>query len=257
MSLVAISLQSGSSGNCIYVEAGGVRLLIDAGISGKQAELRLAHHGIDIRTISAVLISHEHADHVSCAHVYQKKFHLPLCVTDKTWAAMQRYRPVSAKGEVRLYRAGDTLRIGSIKVETVPTPHDAVDGVAFVIDEGRYRVGVLTDLGHVFDQLGSVVESLHAVFLESNYDPDMLATGGYPLSLQQRIQGPAGHLSNLESAELLRASGRKRLKWACLAHLSENNNSPGVAIETHRTVGGHPFPVHAALRDTVTEALVL
>jgi len=255
--MIAISLQSGSSGNCVYVQADGVGLLIDAGISGKQAELRLARYGIDIRTVQGVLISHEHADHVSCAHVYQKKFHLPLYVTGKTWQTMQRYRPVSARGDVRLFRAGETLKIGSVRVETIPTPHDAVDGVAFVVDSGRHRIGVLTDLGHVFDELGPAVESLDGVLLESNYDPEMLETGDYPLSLQRRIRGPSGHLSNLESAHVLRSHGRKRLQWACLAHLSQNNNTPRIALDTHRTHGKHPFPVHAARRDAVTEALEL
>ncbi|MBI5532330.1 MAG: MBL fold metallo-hydrolase [Deltaproteobacteria bacterium] len=256
MSTVAISLQSGSSGNCIFVEANGVRLLVDAGISGKQAELRLAHHGIDIRSVHGVLITHEHADHVSCAHVYQKKFHLPLYATGKTWAAMQRYRSASAHGEVRLFSAGETLKIGALRVETLSTPHDAVDGVAYVIDAGSRRLGVLTDLGHVFTELGPAVASLDGVFLESNYDPDMLETGDYPMALKRRIRGPAGHLSNLESANVLKAHG-KRLLWACLAHLSQNNNTPRIALHTHREHGKHPFPVHAARRDSVTDALVL
>ena len=125
-----------------------------------------------------------------------------------------------------------------------------------MVDSGSRRVGVLTDLGHVFDQLGPAVESLDGVFLESNYDPEMLETGDYPAALKRRIRGPSGHLSNMESADVLKASG-KRLAWACLAHLSENNNTPGIALDTHRKHGKHPFPVHAARRDAVTDALVL
>jgi phosphoribosyl 1,2-cyclic phosphodiesterase len=257
MSIAAIALQSGSNGNCVFVEADGVRLLIDAGISGKQAEQRLARAGIDIRSVQGVLLSHEHRDHVACAHVYQKKFRLPLYVTGKTWAAMQEFRRVEPRAEVRLFRASETLRFGRVTVETIPTPHDAVDGVAFVIDTGTRRLGVLTDLGHVFTELGPVVGSLDGVVLESNYDPEMLETGGYPLALQRRIRGPRGHLSNIESAELLRVHGRKRLAWACLAHLSENNNSPRVALDTHRTVGKHPFPVSYARRYEASEAMEL
>jgi phosphoribosyl 1,2-cyclic phosphodiesterase len=257
MALYALSLQSGSNGNCVFVDADGVRLLVDAGISGKQTQLRLASHGIDIRTIQGILISHEHTDHVACAHVLQKKFGLPLYVTTKTWSAVKRCRPVAPNGVVHVFSAGDTLKIGGVRVETIPTPHDAVDGVAFVVDTGKRRLGVLTDLGHVFDGLGSAVASLDGVFLESNYDPEMLAAGGYPLWLQRRIEGPAGHLSNRESAELLREHGRKRLAWACLAHLSENNNTPDRALATHRGKGGHRVALHLARRDGATDVFEL
>ena len=109
------------------------------------------------------------------------------------------------------FTAGETLLFGNVRVETIRTPHDAVDGVGFVVDDGQHRLGVLTDLGHVFDGLAEVVRSLDAVLLESNYDTQMLATGPYPWFLQERIRGPGGHLSNLESASLLaQCDGRLR-----------------------------------------------
>jgi phosphoribosyl 1,2-cyclic phosphodiesterase len=141
-----------------------------------------------------------------------------------------------------------------LAVETIPTAHDAVDGVAFVIDDGRRRLGILTDLGHVFDGLEEVVSSLHAVILESNYDPDMLDGGAYPEFLKQRIRGPEGHISNVEAAELLACSGR-RLQWACLAHLSEKNNQPKVARRTHRELLCNRFPIHIASRYEATDVL--
>ena len=111
-------------------------------------------------------------------------------------------------------------------METIPTPHDGVDGVVFVVDDGKHRLGILTDLGHVFADLEAVIGSLDAVLLESNYDPDMLANGPYPEWLKERIEGPGGHISNLEAAELLLKAASKRMKWACLAHLSHDNNTP-------------------------------
>ena len=116
------------------------------------------------------------------------------------------------------------------------------------------RLGILTDLGHVFGDLAVVIGSLDAVLLESNYDAAMLANGPYPAWLQQRVRGPGGHLPNLEAAELLLAAAPKRMQWGCLGHLS-HNNTPRLAVETHRTVVGACWPLHVATRDAPTEVL--
>lgn len=241
-----IALQSGSTGNSIFVEAAGVRLLFDAGISGRQAQLRLAAQGIDIASVDALVISHDHRDHVCGMGVYQKKFGLPVYVTEKTLAAAQAANRSLQLKEVRHYEAGARLQFGQVTVETIPTPHDCADGVAFVVDDGTHRAGILTDLGHPFDALDDVVRSLDAVLLESNYDPELLANSSYPYFLQQRIAGPQGHLSNVEAAELLDRSASPRLKWACLAHLSEHNNEPRLAVETHEQIAGRRFKFHVA-----------
>lgn len=250
-----ISLQSGSNGNCIYVEAGGVRLLFDAGISGVQAQERLAARGRDITAVDAVLISHDHRDHVRSAGIFQRKFGLPVYATRRTMEAASAYCNLGVMTEVEYFEAGGGLLFGEIVIETIPTPHDGVDGVAFVVDDGHRRLGILTDLGHVFDRLTSVVQSLDAVVLESNYDPDMLACGSYPEFLKRRIQGPHGHLSNLEAAEVLRSAVGGPLRWACLAHLSEENNTPEVALNCHRHVLGPRLPLHVASRYEPSEVL--
>lgn len=253
MDMIAISLQSGSSGNCIYVEAGGVRLLFDAGITGVQAQDRLAAHGRDIRKVDAVIISHDHGDHIRHAGVFQRKFGIPIYVTPATLAAAASRCTLGKLKDVRNFRSCDTIRINDALVHAIPTPHDGADGSAFVVEAAGKRLGVLTDLGHVFKDLGSIVSSLDAVFLESNYDPAMLAAGPYPAYLKQRIKGPRGHLSNVECAELLsRAFRSSRLQWACLAHLSEENNHPEVALRTHREVIGHDCTLHVAHRYQAT-----
>ena len=253
--MLAISLQSGSNGNCIYVEANGVRLLFDAGISGIRARERLALGGRAISAVDAVLISHDHADHTRCMGVYHRKFGLPIHLTPRTLDAAEARIPLGRIGDVRLFEAGNVLRFGEVSVETIPTPHDGVDGVAFVVDDGRHRLGVLTDLGHPFPGLHEVIASLDAVFLESNYDPDMLVKGPYPAFLKRRIRGRGGHLSNVEAAELLRSAAGGRLKWACLAHLSEQNNDPDLALRTHRGILGNRFPIHVAGRYEATRVL--
>jgi phosphoribosyl 1,2-cyclic phosphodiesterase len=249
-----ISLQSGSNGNCIYVDAAGVRLLLDAGISGIQVKERLALHGREAGEVDAVLISHDHADHSRSMGVLHRKFGLPIYATAKTQQAARRY----ALGEIadlREFSAGDTLRFGHVTVETVPTPHDGVDGVVFVVDDGRHRLGILTDLGHVFADLQAVMGSLDAALLESNYDPDMLASGPYPNWLKKRIEGPAGHISNFEAAELVQAAASPRMKWVCLAHLSRDNNTPDLALATHRTILGARLPIHVATRYRASDAM--
>lgn len=246
--MVVIPLQSGSTGNSIYVEARGVRLLFDAGISGRQARLRLAAYGRDIRQVDALLISHNHADHIRCAGIYHRKFGLPVYVTARTFRAAAAGCSLGPIGDVRHFRAGAVLRFGKVSVETLPTPHDGADGVGFLVDDGRRRLGILTDLGHVFSGLDAAVGSLDAVLIESNYDPDMLAGGPYPAVLQRRIRGPGGHISNDEAAELLAAAAGARMKWACLGHLSEQNNSPDLALRTHRGVLAERFPLYVASR---------
>lgn len=250
--MLAVSLQSGSNGNCIYVEASGVRLLFDAGISGSLASERLSSLGIDIRSIDAVIISHDHADHSRCAGVFHRKFGLPIYMTRKTLDAVRRQHNVGKIFDLIHFSAGETITIRHVSIQTIPTPHDADDGAVFIVSEGSNRLGILTDLGHVFDGLDQVMEGLDAVFIESNYDTRMLINGPYPRHLKQRIMGPSGHISNTEAAELIARAGR-RLKWACLAHLSEQNNSPDIALRTHRSIVPSGLPLFIASRYRASE----
>jgi phosphoribosyl 1,2-cyclic phosphodiesterase len=249
-----ISLQSGSNGNCIYVETDGVSLLFDAGISGSQAKERLAHHGRDVTNVGAVLISHDHADHARSMGIVNRKFGLPVYATAKTYRAATQYG-LREIDDLRHFKAGETLHFGQVTVETVPTPHDGVDGVVFVVDDGQHRLGILTDLGHVFSDLEGVIRSLDAVLLESNYDPDMLANGRYPEFLKKRIEGPGGHISNVEAAEVLKSSASKRMQWACLAHLSKDNNTPALAVKTHHRIFGRRVPIYVATRYDVSDVM--
>jgi len=250
-----ISLQSGSNGNCIYVEANHVRLLFDAGISGRQAELRLTARGRDISAVHAVLISHDHSDHIRCAGIFQRKWGLPVYATRRTLEAANAYHNLGPMSQVHYFESGGAMLFDEVCVEAIATPHDGADGVAFVVDDGRHRVGILTDLGHVFDGLERVVQSLDAVVLESNYDPVMLAQGSYPEFLKERIRGPRGHLSNDDSARVLSRAAAGQLRWACLAHLSADNNTPQRALETHRRVLGCGLPLHVASRFEVGQVL--
>jgi phosphoribosyl 1,2-cyclic phosphodiesterase len=244
--MIAISLQSGSNGNCIYVETGGVKLLFDAGICGSETERRLASYRRDIRQIDAVIISHDHADHVKYAGVLQRKYGLSLFITPITLNTALSSHGLGRLDDVHLFMSGGTIRIGDVIIDAVPTPHDGADGAVFVVESRGKRLGIMTDLGHVFGGLEETISTLDGVFIESNYDPDMLAGGPYPASLKKRIKGPGGHLSNIEAAELLRAAAR--LKWACLSHLSERNNNPSLALRTHRRIVNPHLKLYSASR---------
>lgn len=256
-----ISLQSGSNGNCFYVETETVRLLFDAGISARQAELRLAEHGRDIRDVDALLITHDHGDHARSMGVFQRKFGMPVYITRRTLHASRKYLKKSKMERVRIFTAGSSLQFGDVVVNSIPTPHDSAEGLAYVVEDGDQRVGILTDLGHSFDGLKEVLQSLDAVVIESNYDCNMLSTGRYSESLKRRISGAGGHLSNDDSAALIDAALRygesPRLKWACLCHLSEDNNDPQVALATHQKAIGETFPIFIAKRDGVGPVMEL
>ena len=253
-SMKVISLQSGSNGNCIYVEANGVKLLFDAGISASLVEYRLARRGRDVSAVDAVLISHDHIDHCRSTGILNRAFGLPIYATAKTFEAAKRHA-LGKINDLRYFAAGKKIQFGEVTVETIPTPHDAVDGVVFVVDDGKRRLGIMTDLGHVFSGLGEVIASLDAVLLESNYDPEMLANSSRPEWLKKRIAGPEGHISNFEAAELLLRSATKRMKWACLGHLSQDSNTPGLALATHRKILGDRLPLFLATRYEVSEVM--
>jgi len=251
--VLTFSLQSGSNGNSIYVEADGARLLFDAGISGTQAALRMAAHGREIRDCQALILSHEHSDHTSCAGIFHRKFGLPVYCTKATYRARQRQ--LGTVNDVRHFDPGQTLAFGKVRVHTVPTPHDARDTVCFVIEHGHKRLGIFTDLGHPTPAIRSALAEVDAAYLESNYEPDMLWSGSYPEDLKRRIAGAGGHLSNEEAAKLARETVKPKFKWIAVAHLSQENNEPALAMDAQRTWVGRSLAVHLASRSAVGEIL--
>ena len=249
------SLQSGSNGNCLFVESGEVRLLFDAGLTGIQTKQRLESFDVDIETINAVVISHVHNDHIRYAGVLQRQYGLPIWMSAGTFQEVLAMRRPGRVSSPHIFNGGETLLFGAVKVETIPTPHDAPEGVCFVVDNGAARLGIMTDLGSRFLGLKEILASLDGVYLESNYDSEMLENGVYSEELKQRIRGGHGHLSNADAAALLSSS--KRLRWACLGHLSAQNNSPEVALATHRKILGETLPLYIAPRYEVSEVLEL
>ena len=252
--MLTFSLQSGSNGNSIYVEAGGARLLFDAGLSGKLAMQRMEARGRDICRVDALIISHDHGDHVRCAGIFHRKFGLPIYMTEKSYKATRC--DLGQINDLRHFEAGERLQFGDVIVHSIPTPHDAADGVAFIVEHDGQRLGIFTDLGHPFPDFVHYFPTVDACYLESNYDPVMLTTGPYPYELQERIRGDAGHLSNHEAADLLRTVG-SRLRWAAIAQLSKRNNVPDLAIRARRQYVGESLPLFLAPRYEAGPVMVL
>ncbi|MDR2755432.1 MAG: MBL fold metallo-hydrolase [Planctomycetaceae bacterium] len=251
-----VSLQSGSNGNSYFVESGNIRFLIDSGITASRTVERLTHAGIDIASVQGILISHAHSDHISGAGVLHRRYKIPVWLTQGAYHQVSTSPNIAKKlgklQEPHLFHAGESLQFDGVTIETISTPHDALDSVCFVFDDGQVRLGIITDLGCRFLGLGEIVETLDAILLESNYDEKMLETGMYPEELKQRIRSNTGHLSNIESAKLIQQHG-KHLRWACLGHLSEHNNTPEKTLDTHQKMIGNNLDIFIASRYQCTE----
>ncbi|MBE6427617.1 MAG: MBL fold metallo-hydrolase [Planctomycetaceae bacterium] len=234
-----LSLQSGSSGNCIYLESGGTQLLFDAGISGVCAQNRLLRHGIDIRHVHGLFITHDHRDHTASVNVFHRRFKIPIWMTTRTMEAV-RDKGIRVPGNIQNFSANTRFRFRNLSIEAISTTHDAADGVCFVVDDGSVRFGICTDLGTVFPQLPKLLDSLDGVLLESNYDPEMLENGFYSAGAKARITSDFGHISNFEAATLLAEHGQN-LKCVMLGHISHENNTEELVLETHRQVLGRDF----------------
>lgn len=220
------SLGSGSRGNATLVEYGGTRLLVDCGFSLRATEQRLAQAGLSADQLTAILVTHEHSDHVSGVERLTQRYRLPVYATAGTWHGMG-----ATDLPVHLIRFGEDIDIGDIRITPVPVPHDAREPSQFVFDSGYHRLGVLTDTGTITPLIKEIYSGLDAFFLEANYDPLMLASGPYPAFLRARVGGPLGHLSNQQAAGLLESIDTSSLKQIAVAHISEKNNSPELVLD--------------------------
>ena len=222
-----ISLQSGSNGNCYFIRGHRTSIVIDAGISGKRAQERLAEFGHDLAGASGLVISHDHTDHAGCAGVFHRKFSLPIYASRKTYTAMRH--KIGKVDSYHPFAPHEPFTVGEFSILPILTPHDAAEACGLIIRQGDKSIGIFTDLGCVFDGLGEAIASVDAVVLECNYCPRMLQQGGYPYHLKQRITSDRGHISNTQCAEILATFGR-HLKWVALGHLSGENNTPSHAL---------------------------
>lgn len=220
------SLGSGSKGNGTLVECGETRVLVDCGFLLREAEQRLSRLGVLAESLSAILVTHEHADHIGGVSRLARKHHIPVWMTAGTFAGWDDpYVP-----RLHKFNPHESFRIGALQVQPFPVPHDAREPCHYVFSDGTRRVGVLSDAGAVTPHMRSCLSGCDALMLEFNYDPEMLRVGPYPPSLKARVGGNLGHLSNQQSAELLAQMDVSRLQHLVLTHLSEKNNRPELAL---------------------------
>ena len=228
--LVFCPLYSGSSGNALFAQYGATRVLIDAGKPGVCIQAALAGIGVEIGTISGVLITHEHSDHISGAGVMARKYHLPLYATAGTWRAMEDKVGRIPPELRREFSANQEFWLGGLGVSPFPIPHDAADPVAYRLWGGPASLSIATDLGFFASQVLERISGSDLVLLESNHDPDLLrANPHYSPALKSRILGNRGHLSNEACGQALVQLVARGTRTVVLGHLSGENNNPTLA----------------------------
>ena len=226
------SIRSGSRGNSILVYTEKTRILIDCGISGKTVEGGMKKIGIAPSELSAVLITHEHNDHISGVGVMTRRYNLPVFANEKTWVAMSSCIGKIKEENKRIFENKEKFRLGDIEVTPFKISHDAADPVGYSFEGEGKKISIATDIGMLEKSLFRAVKGSNAVLLESNHDRNMLEISNYPLPLKQRIRSDKGHLSNEEAgyaAKLLYKMGTKKIM---LGHLSRENNYPLLARQT-------------------------
>ncbi|WP_321934899.1 MULTISPECIES: MBL fold metallo-hydrolase [unclassified Paraburkholderia] len=235
------SLGSGSEGNALVVEAGSgttpTRVLLDCGFSAKEVERRLARAGLAADSLTAILITHEHSDHIGSALTLARRWSVPLYMS---WGTAQAVGADDAAGvELNVLWGDEAVEIGELGVLPYTVPHDAREPLQFVFSDGASRLGVLTDVGESTLHISSVLSGCDALVLECNHDLEMLAASRYPASLKARIGGSHGHLNNEAAGDILAGLDRTKLRHLIAAHLSQQNNTPELARAAMAAVLGN------------------
>jgi phosphoribosyl 1,2-cyclic phosphodiesterase len=226
--LAVCILASGSKGNAIFISSGDTSLLIDAGLSGIEIERRLKLRGFDPKNLDAILVSHEHSDHIQGVGVLSRRYKLPVYINSKT-----RKAAVSQLGNLydfKKFECGSMFTLNDLSIHPFSISHDAEDPCGFTVNQNGTKIGIATDLGIATSMVKEHLKGCTLLILEANHDEGMLINGPYPWPVKQRIKSRTGHLSNAASKTLLNELQHDGLKHVMLAHLSETNNTPQKAV---------------------------
>lgn len=238
-------LGSGSQGNGTLISSGDTHVLVDCGFSLRETERRLARLGVSPESLSAVLVTHEHADHVHGVGLLARRYNIPVYLSRGTLRGLRK--PLEATG---FLAANDTFDVGALSIKAVGVTHDALEPLQYVFSDGRRRLGVLTDLGCYDTNLLDSYRGLDALMIEANHCRDLLARGHYPNFLKLRVGGDYGHLNNHQAARLVSELGWENLQHLVLAHLSSKNNLPQLARQCFvDTLGCDPDWLQVANQD--------
>jgi phosphoribosyl 1,2-cyclic phosphodiesterase len=223
------SLGSGSEGNALIVEVNRTRIMLDCGFGLRETANRLARTGLEAGDIDAIVITHEHGDHIGGAARFARKHRLPVWMTHGTFGIFRQQH--DQLPEVCLFDSHQEFSIGDITMMPFPVPHDAREPVQFVFGDGQHKLGVLTDVGASTAHIETMLSGCDALVLECNHDSQLLQNSAYPAGLKKRIAGLFGHLDNQASAALLARLDTSRLQHLIAAHLSKHNNTPALALD--------------------------
>ena len=248
MSLYVASIASGSNGNCYYIGNEQEAILVDAGISCREIENRMNRMGLSRKKVRAIFISNVLSDHIRGLQVLSKKHNLPVYISTLTY---QFSGMKLEQDKIFSFTAGTPIRVGTINIHAFNKLHDAADPYSFVISSRDVSVGVFTDIGLPCQQVVRFFKECHAVFLETNYDDEMLDKGNYPFHLKKRIKGEKGHLSNKQALELFLKHKPSQLSHLFFSHLSKNNNCPQLVQELfNQHAGGVTMVIASRFKET-------
>lgn len=228
------SLSSGSNGNCQYIETDGARILIDAGLSGKRIEELLKTIEVDPASLDAIFVTHEHLDHSCGVGVMSRRYDIKVFANLNTWKAMEKTVKKIKHDNINVFENDKTFIYKDLIINPMRTFHDCVEGSGFIINKGNKKISLLTDTGWINTEMKEKMEGSQLFFIESNHDEEMLLNGSYSWALKQRILSNRGHLSNLNTADVMKDMIKKRREIVLLAHLSQDNNEPILASRTFR-----------------------
>ena len=226
------SLYSGSSGNSLFVQSNNTNILIDAGVSGKKIVDALASINVDINSISAIFVTHEHSDHVQGLGTISKKYDIPVFANKETWDAMENQRLKINPANVNLFDNNKFFSFKDLEIFPFDIPHDAANPCGFNIYNKNTKISIATDIGHMDNVVVNNLKDSSFLLLESNYEPEVLKCSSYPFKLKERISGPLGHLSNVSAGKTIAYLSNYGLKNVMLGHLSKESNFPDLAYKS-------------------------
>lgn len=262
-----VSFGSGSSGNCYMIFTDSEALVVDVGLGTRRLKKLFHDKGISFPAQTSILVTHDHADHVKSVGSLSHEFGLPVYSTRLVHRGIDRNYSIRHKVDAELRRyvePGVKAQIGQFAVTPVSVPHDSSDCVGYEIEALGITFAIITDVGHVTEDICRVIASANYVVLEANHDEEMLRQGSYPVVLKARVSGPRGHLSNRDCGTALSENASRQLRHAWLCHLSEENNHPELALKTveqtlreHGIIAGKDFAVSVLKRRTPSEIFTL
>lgn len=229
-------LASGSSGNSLFLQSSTMRILVDAGLSGKQIEARLSQIGVDPTTLNAIFVTHEHIDHVKGVGVLSRRYQIPVYINEATLKNLPSSVGEIPESLIHVLETASSLEVEDLQVQSFPISHDAAEPLAYSFQEGEERLAIVTDLGYVNQRIIDHVSGVDVLVWESNHDVDMLRVGSYPWNIKRRILSDIGHLSNQDSGEALAEIMKGMGESVYLAHLSNDNNVVELAHLTVQTI---------------------